>query len=230
MKLNIAVYSTEKIFNKLNKHNNQYNNQNHKKNIIKHTSEYKEICDDLNAGNNYDMIFIDLALSNAELLMGHIRKDLSDHSTKIILIAHRKTIPASVIKYKPTDCFVKSISYDEYSGLIKACESDAEKKYFLYTDGNRHYKIDVSKIIYITKKNQKLFIKTLSKDIAFRGSLCKCAEQESVSEFLSIQSACIVNPDHIIRYEDKKVYVSSGEELSISRRKERILKDYYFES
>ena len=230
MKLNIAVYSTEKIYKKLSKYNDQYNAQNHTNNTINRTSEYKELSDDLNAGNNYDIIFIDLALSNAELLMEHIRNDLSDHSTKIVLISHSKTIRASVIKYKPTDCFVKSISYDEYSDLIKACESDAEKKYFLYTDGNRHYKIDVSKIIYITKKDQKLFIKTVSKDIAIRGSLRKCAEQESLSEFLYIQSACIVNPDHIIRYEDKKVYVSSGEELSISRRKERILKDYYFES
>ena len=230
MKLNIAVYSTEKIYKKLSNHNDQYNVINNRNNSIKHISEYKAIYDDLSAGNNYDMIFIDLALSNAELLMDHIRNNLSDCSTKIILISHRKTIPASVIKYKPTDCFFKTISYEEYADLIKACESDAEKKYFLYTDGNRHYKIDVSKIIYITKKNQKLFIKTLSKDIAFRGSLCKCAEQESVSDFLYIQSACIVNPDHIIRYEDKKVYVSNGEELSISRRKERILKDYYFES
>jgi DNA-binding LytR/AlgR family response regulator len=228
MNLNIAIYSTTKMCYKLHEYNDKYNIRNNRNNILKTTSEYNEICGEISSGINYDIVFIDLEMENTELLMEHIRASSSDSKATIILISPSELIPASVIKYKQLDCLVKKITYKDFSSHINGCESSMEKIYFTYHDGHHNCKIDISKIIYIKKQDQKLLIKTLDKSIIFRGRLCEYKDKESLSGFLNIHRACMVNLDHVIHYDNNKLTVTGNEELAVSRRKERIVRDHIF--
>lgn len=189
----------------------------------------ESLCQNLNMGNRYDLIFLDsgLAKLNGIDVGNFIRNSLDDLKTYIIYISYNQSYAIELFKVQPIDFLIKPLTYEAVKkSVVNFLKMAEKKKLFLeYNIGNKYYKQPYEDIIYIRSDNKKIQLIMLQNQREFYGKL-KILYEKMPLNFLQIHQSYIINKDYVIEYTYEYIKMINKDELNISRPYRNIVKKH----
>lgn len=184
------------------------------------------LCKKLSAGTCYDLIFLDIELTNMSGLEvgNHIRNVYDDEITQIVYISGKSEYALELFDINPLNFLVKPLSYAKIEKvIIKYLKiNDLKSGIFSYKYGHDTFQIMIKDIIYLKSKGKKIIIKSKNKEDEFYGSLQKIFDtQLKMYGFLFIHKSFVVNYSYISIFEYERVILSDHTVLSIGQTKRK---------
>lgn len=180
----------------------------------------ESLCLNLDEGNRYDLIFLDIGLIKIDgISVGkYIRNSLEDLKTYIIYISHNQGYAIQLFKIQPLDFLVKPLTYNAVNEAFRIFLRIAERKniFLEYSIENCYYKQPYDNIIYIRSDNKKIQLILFEEEIEFYNKL-NIIYKDLSSDFLQIHQSYIINKDYVMEYSYEKVRMINEDILSISR-------------
>ena len=188
----------------------------------------ERLCQDLDAGNRYELIFLDIQMLTLNGIdVGKlIRNDLNDFKTQIVYSSYHKDYAIHLFKTQPLDFLVKPLAYDAVKDVIRTFLKLEEKKkvFFEYHIGNNYYKQPCDDIVYLQSDDKKIQMILFQEKKEFYGKL-KTIMSQLPSNFLQIHQSFAVNQDYVKEYAYEKATMINGHTLSISRPYRNIVRE-----
>lgn len=183
-------------------------------------SSGESFCRYLSAGNNVDIVFLDIMLTKLSgISVGHfIRESLGNNTMQIIYISSRQNYAMRLFETRPFDFIIKPISISKLKKVVERIVKIMfeRNQYFEYKVSREQYKILFEKIIYFRSEKHKVVIVTMENEIEYYGKL-KDILKYVPAYFLAIHKSYLVNSNYITRYSFKSVELKNGTFLSISK-------------
>ncbi len=117
-----------------------------------------------------------------------------------------------------------------YSGLDKAMEyiDGAYVAIFLYGD-NAQQRVLIDDILYITRDNRKVVLKTLHQSFTSRESFDELCEKMPPLFFYQVHKSFFVNLHYVKQYSYSELYLTDGTRIPVAPRKQAQFHKYWFE-
>ena len=181
----------------------------------------ESLCKYLEAGNRFDLIFLDIELLKLSGIDvgNYIRNYLDDLKTSLPYISYNRSYAMRLFKIQPLDFLVKPLQYNSVRESVEMFLKRAgRKKTFLeYRTGNNYCREMCEDIIYLTSDNKKIHLITIAnKEIEFYGKL-KALKSQLPSNFIQIHQSYIINEDYMVEINYEQVQMSNGAILNISK-------------
>lgn len=188
----------------------------------------EEFCSDLNSGEIFDLIFLDIelkALSGIEVSR-YIRDAMGDELQQIVFISAKKQYSLELHSFHPLDFLVKDIRENDVETVFKRFLKidEIRNDVFEFKVGHDIRRVKIQDIKYLTINNRIVSVVLKNGNtVEFYGTLEKIyIGQLKKFNFLFLHKKYIVNPIFIEIYEYDKVVLNDGTVIPIgsSRRKE----------
>ncbi len=170
--------------------------------------------------HGFDLIFLDIELKelNGVAVGKKIRKDLDDYVSKIVYISSKTGYELELFNVQPLNFLQKPIAPNRVYECIDLAEKLTlnEGKVFEYSVGGNTRKVQLSEILYFEAKNRQVAIVTTAGTDTFYGKISKIKEELPYTFCLCHQSY-IINFDKVAEFSRRKVIMSGGAELPVSR-------------
>ena len=197
----------------------------------------KELCEKMEAGSHYDLIFLDIEFSkeiNGVEIGRIIREVHKNHLAAIIYISWETKYALELFDIHPLNFLVKPLTHEKIDDVIRKYLkiSGIWSEVFTYKIGHDTLKIPVKAIIYLESSDRKLILHLASgKKEEFYGSI-KTAYEEQLKrfDFLFIHNAYVVNYDYVTTFKIDQVHlVNSETTLPISKHRISDVRKSFFD-
>ncbi len=185
----------------------------------------EELCNFMNNGEGYDLIFLDIELKNINgIEVGKIiRDEMKNEIVQIVYISGKDIYYQELFEVRPMHFLHKPVDREK---LIMDLEKAMEfvgmlRKVFYYRKGHNTYKIEIKDIVFFEAINRQVKIITSNAEISFYGSLEEVYREVEKYHFLYIHKSYIVNYPHVIVFGHKELTMSNGIILPISQQRRR---------
>ena len=195
--------------------------------IVFYTGE--ELCDLLNSGKRFDIIFLDIELCeiNGVEVGRKIRNELNDEMTQIVYISAKDSYAMELFDIRPLNFLVKPLKKEKIESVLKTAKKFmvSSNQYYEYKIGNVNFNILTSDILYFESNGRK--VKIIMKDDAkeYYGKLSEAEEMLKNSDFFFIHKSYFINFDHVIEYSYEYVKMSNNEILGISQNNRKAVRE-----
>lgn len=195
--------------------------------IVFYTGE--ELCDLLNGGKRFDIIFLDIELCeiNGVEVGRKIRNELNDEMTQIVYISAKDSYAMELFDIRPLNFLVKPLKKEKIESVLKTAKKFmvSSNQYYEYKIGNVNFNILTSDILYFESNGRK--VKIIMKDDAkeYYGKLSEAEEMLKNSDFFFIHKSYFINFDHVIEYSYEYVKMSNNEILGISQNNRKAVRE-----
>lgn len=190
-------------------------------------SESIKLCDSIDNGQEYDMVFLDIAMPGANGIdVGRYIRDVKeDNITQIIYVSSDRSYAMDLFKIRPMDFLIKPVSTGEVEKVIKTAVKliNNSDKLFVFSVRGENYRIPHKDILYICSYSRKIVIYTKDREYEYYGKIDEAIKNLKSDSFVRISKSCIINYMYVKKISAKSVTMINGEELSVSRdRKEEL--------
>lgn len=190
-----------------------------------------EFIRQLDNGNEYHLIFLDIEMQNGNGLdVGYyIREVQNNYSEQIVFVTGKSGYESRLFAYQPFYFITKPFNIDTVTMVIAKYLRIFGKKseIFHYKIGHQTGWASLSEILYFESNNRKVKM-VLSSDcseIVFYGSIESVFEQLSGQGFFSPHKSYVVNyryvnsfhPDHLMLYHNIRIPISKSRRSEIVR-------------
>lgn len=197
---------------------------------IKEYSDGDGLMAAMNGMKKLDIVFLDIGLGEENGI--EIARELKYRFPGLVLIyitAYKDYI-YDAIKTEPMDFLIKPVNETEMKEcLIRAVKKICNLDFIRVKDENGYYHVRIDEIIYISSGRKYLYI-TDVRNQEYR-VMAKLNDFEKIFKkyevFIRIHKSHLVNFNYVRRYENKRVIMSNGQELSISRERRNEVRDKY---
>ena len=195
--------------------------------IITATSPAQILSKDL----RFDLAFLDIQMEGGDGIS--LATELKKYNSKVALffVTNYDEYQDDAMDVRAFRFFSKPINANRlYSGLDKAMEyiDGAYIDLFLYGD-NAQQRILVDEILYITRTDRKVTVKTQSETLTVRQSFDAVCEQLPSLFFYSVHKSFFVNLHYVKQYSYTELYLTDGTRIPIAPRKQSLFHKYWFE-
>lgn len=179
----------------------------------------EELIYNLNAGEKYDLIYLDIELEelNGVFVGQYIREELQDDTTQIVYISGKISYVLELFQIRPMHFLIKPLNKQQ---VIKTLEKTIElqgrqTKVLTYRTGKTEKKVPFKNIIYFSSDAKKVIIHMKNSKDSFYGKLTEvvCPSED----FLCIHKSYIINLNHVVQFKFDSVILTNFEEIPISR-------------
>jgi len=188
----------------------------------------------LDAGNVYDLIFLDIEMDSVNGIEAgkHIRSSLEDHSTEIVYISGSNSYDRQLFAVQPLDFIPKPVKEDAVINVLTIALKRKGRlgNVFQYQKEGAIFKIPIEKILYFESKGRKVEITTTTDVDEFYGTLKSIAERVPKQQFVQINRYMIINYQHATRITSDEVTLSNGKSYSIGRSKKEELVSFMLDN
>jgi DNA-binding LytR/AlgR family response regulator len=180
----------------------------------------ESIQNDLNKGNELDLLFLDIELVSKDgIAVGNfIRNDLEDMQTHIVYISSKESYAMQLFKVQPLDFLIKPLLTEQIKEVM--IRSIKQKRnadaYFEYQKGNSVFRISLKDIAYFMSMDKKIIIVKTDGEEEFYGKL-KSIVDKLPDNFIMIHQSYIINQTYVSEYCYETVKMVNGENLNISK-------------
>jgi len=197
-----------------------------------------ELCRALEAGAQYNLIFLDIEFSKNEINgveLGHLIRDTHQNSTaSIVFISWIERYAMQLFQIRPLDFLIKPLSSEKIEETVKTylriAALPGRKGVFAYRKGHAAHSAPVKDIAYLEACNRKVVIHFCdgSKD-DFYGTLKDVYEaQLKESDFLFIHASYAVNYDCVMAVKYNALHITGSlTPLPISRNRRDEIREQY---
>jgi DNA-binding LytR/AlgR family response regulator len=177
----------------------------------------------------YDVIFLDADMEMSLELAAHIRGNLFDESTIIIMISSYENFNAEWISYHPFDCLIKPIDYEKISKCMDRYMTGdiMSADFFRVSSDTSENRISVSEIRYLHGRTDTTIIYTNSGSIETKMKLTDCIKENCFRDFIRIHSTYLVNPVYAEKIGRDYLIISKGIRLPIGNEHSSNVKNYF---
>lgn len=189
----------------------------------------ERLCERLEAGEYYDIIFLDIELESPNgVEVGHfIRNKLVNDAVQIAYISGKTHYAMELFKISPIDFLVKPVEYEQLYDVV--CKLVRIKKIyadtFSYKIGYDTYNEKVQNILYFESRDRKAAIVTFKNTVEFYGSLDDIYQQLKNLGFVIIHRSYLINYNNVRSFKYDSVTMLNGKTLQISQSKRKYLRD-----
>jgi len=197
----------------------------------------EKLCEYLENGKIYDVIFLDIELKtmNGVNVGETIRKRYGMEVTQIVYISAKEKYALQLFKTRPLDFLIKPIHENavvEVMQNVMEIIQKNESELFEYHVGYDTYKRPIKEIIYFESVNRTVNIYSTQGIENFYSTLRDIMKQVNAFQFIRIHQSYLVNLNHVVKFEYEQVKLSNGECLTIAqaRRKQvrnRVIKHQF---
>jgi len=197
----------------------------------------EELCDKMQAGVYYDLIFLDIefaqdAINGVEVgrLIREVHKNLL---VSIVYISWEKNYALQLFDTQPLHFLIKPLQHEKIEAVVKKHLTTAGLRsgYFAYKKGHDSFKVQIKDITYLESYDRKLVLHLAdgNKD-EFYGSLKEMYQQQLRGfEFLFIHNSYLVNFEHITALKYNEVFLANClSPLPISKNRRGEVRERYF--
>lgn len=196
----------------------------------------ESFCCDLNKGEIFDLVFIDIKLKNMSGIevSRYIRTSMEDELQQIVFISASKQYSLELHSFHPLDFLVKEITESDIEKVIIRFLKiiRIEKDTFECKIGHDIKKIKIRNIQYLTISNRLVYVILKdNKTIEYYGTLESAYhEQLQYFNFIFLHKQFIVNPTYIEIYGYDRVILISGKVIPIGSSKRKKIRNWLVEN
>ena len=192
------------------------------------TTSPKEI---LESETRFDLAFLDIQMEEMDGIS--LAKELKRRNRKIALffLTNYDDYQDDAMDLQALRYFSKPYDIGRlYSGLDKAMEyiDGAYVDIFLYGD-NAQQRIVIDDIMYITRANRKVFVKTKYQSLPIREGFDELCEKMPPFFFYLVHKSYFVNLHYVKQYAYSELYLTDDTRIPIAPRKQALFHKYWFE-
>lgn len=196
-------------------------------NIVTATSPSQVLSGDL----SFDLAFLDIQMEDMDGIA--LAKELKKRNGKIALffITNHDEYQDDAMDVNAFRFFSKPFDVKRlYSGLDKAMEyiDGAYVDIFLYGD-NAQQRILIDDILYITRSNRKVVLKTVHQSFTIRCNFDELCEKMPPLFFYQVHKSFVVNLHYVQKYSYTELILTDGARIPVAPRKQSSFHKYWFE-
>lgn len=179
----------------------------------------------------YDLAFLDIQMEGIDGIA--LAKELKKRNSKTALffVTNFDEYQDDAMDLRAFRYFSKPFDIGRlYSGLDKAMEyiDGSYIDIFLYGD-NAQQRIIIDDIMYITRMNRKVIVKTIYQSIPVREGFDELCEKMPQLFFYQVHKSYFVNLHYVKKYSYLELYLSDNTRIPIATRKQAQFHKYWFE-
>lgn len=179
----------------------------------------------------FDLAFLDIQMEGMDGIA--LAKELKKRNSKIALffVTNYDEYQDDAMDLQAFRYFSKPFDKGRlYSGLDKAMEyiDGAYVDIFLYGD-NAQQRILIDDILYITRENRKVVVKTIYQAITIREGFDELCEKMPPLFFYQVHKSYFVNLHYVKQYTYSELFLTDGTRIPIAPRKQSLFHKYWFE-
>jgi len=196
----------------------------------------EEICQKINDGANYDLMFLDIELAKEKIggieIGNFIREVQNNHLMSIVYMSWHEKYAMQLFKIRPLDFLVKPLQADRIEEVVETYLKIAEfwSGNFTYQIGHDVFNEQIKNIVYFESVGRKLIIYLANgHNKEFYGTLKEVYQQQLEKyDFLFVHAKYVVNFDYIeqIKYNELTL-VNYPMTLPISQPKRKEVRTHY---
>lgn len=188
------------------------------------------LCNDLNNGEVYDILFLDIELTNSSngVSVGHyIREKIKNEALQIVYISSHKKYALALFKVRPTDFLIKPITEETIWKTLRLCIRLLQKSEvsFQYKQGRNLNKIPIKDILYFKSNDREIEMITVNGKKTFYGSLESIYDQLKVYRFFYTHKSFLVNYMHVSEFYYDRICISNGDIIKIAQNRRKQVRE-----
>lgn len=190
----------------------------------------KTLCNDLDNGEVYDILFLDIELANfsSGISIGHyIREKLKNEALQIVYVSSHKKYALELFKVRPIDFLIKPILDEIIWKTLQLCIKLLQKieVSFQYKQGRNLNKIPIKDILYFKSIDREVEMITTSGRKFFYDSLENIYTQLSGYRFFYVHKSYLINYMHINEFYYDKIYISNDDIIKIAQNRRKQVRE-----
>lgn len=179
----------------------------------------------------FDLAFLDIQMEGMDGIT--LAKELKHQNSKIALffVTNYDEYQDDAMDVNAFRFFSKPFEVRRlYSGLDKAMEyiDGAYVDIFLYGD-NAQQRVLIDDILYVTRANRKVVLKTQYQDLTIRQDFDELCEKMPPLFFYQVHKSYYVNLHYVKQYSYTELHLTDGTRIPIAPRKQSAFHKYWFE-
>lgn len=171
--------------------------------------------------NSCDLIFLDIEMPgmNGVELGRYIRRELSDHITKIVYVSGKDCYDRQLFDVQPMLFIEKPVEKERVAEAVSLAMKLMREvdKAFVYTKGREQLRIAIKDIVYFECLNHEVRIVTVNGEDVCYSTLDKIVSQLENARFIPIHRSYLVNYDQVRNIRFDEFVMSDGSTLPVSR-------------
>lgn len=171
-------------------------------------------------GQPIDLLFLDIELKTLDgIRVGHkIREELKDETIQIVYISSKQGYAMQLFDNRPMNFLLKPLIKEKIDQIVeKAIRlSDKGRCVFEFQNGKKHFRMQVSQIMYFESNKRKIRLVTKDQEYEFYGRLAEI-QSKLGNEFIKIHQSHIINMKYIAAFNYETVILTTKETFSISQ-------------
>lgn len=192
----------------------------------------KTLYNSIHSGNIYDIIYLDIEMSDMNGIEAahHIRSD--QFSTVLIYISAYESYYRQLFEVEPFRFILKPIDPLLFEKYFLAAHKKIidHLQYFTYSFHQNYNKVPISDILYFESQGRSIIIHTFDSIHRFLGKLDKIetyVQQNIDLDFLRIHQSYLINPRYIRTFTHNNIILTNGCCLKISSKYQRKIQSQY---
>lgn len=206
-----------------------------KKNFIQIDTEVfwegRQLIESVEAGNYFDIIFLDIEMGNLDGIMVAKKIRKSDKKVLIIYVTSYESYMKDSFAVRPFQFLVKPVEEKQMEICFQAAYEDinSEDCYFRYNYQRVSHKIPIQDILYFESNKRKIRIITTTATFELYGKLNDIEEslKSTKTSFLRVHQSFLVNYKHIDGLSYDFVILNNGKRISISEDRRKKISESY---
>ena len=177
-----------------------------------------ELCKKMEAGTQYDLIFLDIEFANDKpngVEVGRLIRNVhQNHTAQVVYISWEKKYAMQLFEIRPMNFLVKPLKHDEIEQTVKTYLKIAglSNREFTYKKGHDIFKAQIKDVMYLENSDRKVIIYFADgRKESFYGSLKEIYnEQLKHFDFLFIHASYAVNYDYVTTVKYNELFLSDS--------------------
>ena len=180
----------------------------------------KELCEHLQNGEFYDLIFLDIEMDDTNGF--DAAEELMSGSAKPLIVFVTKSTEYTIRGYDVAFHYlVKPLNEAKFHEVLKRALRLIIPQYFTFSSNGELYRIPVQEILYFESRNYMLVVHTQQQIYKTRLSLKEVEPQLSSANFLRIHASFLINLHHVIRITKDDIEMQDHQLIKISRNRKK---------
>lgn len=191
------------------------------------------LCEQMCAGIQYDLIFLDIQLNENSDGIGVgrvIRQSLGDYKVDIVYISYNTQYALDLFQNSPFDFLLKPLTVSRIINTInKVMNANLKLDNVLeFSIKKQPHIVKTKDIVYITSELRKIVLYTRDQKYEFYGKLDEVTRHLPGTDFIFTHKSFLVNWSYVKEIHDRDVELFNGTKIPLSRNFKKEVMNIYF--
>lgn len=192
-------------------------------------SSGNELCNRLEAGTNYDLLLLDIEMSDCDgVSVAKCLRQLNEDTLIVFVSAHTK-YHSQLFDVQPYNFISKPIEPILFHDIISKAfrKINTNHPFFEWSSGGKFISIPTEIILYFETAGHNILLTTKNEEITIKAKLSDLQKCLSPLEFVLINQSFLVNARNVKSFKSDYIVTGDNRTVYISRNQKKPVKQFY---